>query len=126
MKQKFLILIIPLLVLVLSACTNNSVSQNVGNNSSDINTEQDAVVPIESKAITLDDVATHNTPDDCWTAIDGKAYDISEYIKLGLHPNNKDRKTCGLDGSIMFSEVEDHDEKGREALVNYEIGLLKQ
>lgn len=42
----------------------------------------------ESNPITLDEVAEHNTKNDCWVAINGKVYDITSY--LAFHPGGID------------------------------------
>ena len=36
---------------------------------------------------TLEEVAQHSTPDDCWTVHEGRVYDVTEYAKV--HPGGK-------------------------------------
>jgi len=37
------------------------------------------VVPCAIGQITIEEVATHGTNDDCWTAVDGTVYDLTAY-----------------------------------------------
>lgn len=56
-----------------------------------------------SDSITREDVAQHNTADDCWTIIDGNVYDITSYIPR--HPGGDDiLRACGTDGSSLFNQ----------------------
>ncbi len=40
--------------------------------------------PVESQVITLDELAQHNTEEDCWVIYKGKVYDLTDW--LGRHP----------------------------------------
>lgn len=64
--------------------------------------EQTSTTP-ESTAstITKDEVATHNSEDDCWTIIDGMVYNITSYIPR--HPGGDEiLRACGTDGTTLF------------------------
>lgn len=52
---------------------------------------------------TLEDLRLHKTQDDAWTAIQGKVYNITPYLKF--HPGGvKDLMRCaGRDGTKLFS-----------------------
>ena len=50
-------------------------------------------------AISLSQVAQHNKSPDCWTAINGKVYDLTSFISWGGHPNSDIDKVCGVDGT---------------------------
>jgi len=41
----------------------------------------------DSVFYSLEDVAKHNTEDDCWTVYEGRVYDITEYAKF--HPGQR-------------------------------------
>lgn len=52
--------------------------------------------------ITKEQVALHNTEDDCWTIINGSVYDISSYIPR--HPGGDNiLSACGTDGTEFFN-----------------------
>lgn len=54
--------------------------------------------------VSKDELAKHYKKDDCWTAIDGKVYDITEYIQF--HPGgNKILAGAGRDGTVPFSKL---------------------
>jgi len=61
------------------------------------------LVKVHSQAVTLDDVALHNTNDDCWSAIYGEVYDLTVYAPT--HPNTMVYGVCGQDGTSAFDGV---------------------
>ncbi|PIR69324.1 MAG: cytochrome B [Candidatus Niyogibacteria bacterium CG10_big_fil_rev_8_21_14_0_10_46_36] len=76
---------------------------------------------------TLTDVATHNTKDDCWLAIHGKVYDVTEFIPT--HPGGPAIiQGCGKDATSMFesrpSSGTSHSETARALLPGFYIGDL--
>jgi cytochrome b involved in lipid metabolism len=53
--------------------------------------------------ITREELKKHYKRNDCWTAIDGKVYDITDYISL--HPGGKKILLgAGKDGTEYFCE----------------------
>lgn len=53
------------------------------------------------KTITLEELAKHNSELDCWTAVEGKVYNITNFIKL--HPGGKKiLRAMGVDGTQIF------------------------
>lgn len=78
--------------------TNNQ--ENTGN--SIILNDEEASNPVESTnnevvntGITEQDLAKHDTKEDCWVVYSGKVYDVTDY--LPRHPGGEDRigVTCG-------------------------------
>jgi cytochrome b involved in lipid metabolism len=49
------------------------------------------------------EVATHNTAQNCWTAIDGNVYNVTSWINQ--HPGGAQAiiSLCGIDGSNAFN-----------------------
>lgn len=78
-----------------------------------------------STAYTLTEVAEHADANSCWTAIDGKVYDLTEWIPL--HPGGSDKilALCGTDGSAAFTQQHSGQAKPAEELAMQLIGTLK-
>jgi len=77
-----------------------------------------------AKTYSLADIASHNQPNDCWTAISGKVYDISPYIALGKHKPSINTG-CGIDGTVLFQSKPAHENGALGMLQNYYIGDLQ-
>lgn len=67
--------------------------------------------------LTMEEVMKHNTEEDGWTVIDGKVFDISDYLKY--HPGGSAilKSALGRDCTILFRKY--------HAWVNYEMLLEK-
>ena len=54
------------------------------------------------KIITKEELAKHNSEFDCWTAVEGKVYNVTPIIKM--HPGGKKiLRAQGIDGTEIFS-----------------------
>ena len=75
--------------------------------------------------LTMDVVAQHATPSDCWAAIDGNVYNLTDWISQ--HPGGSGviEAMCGTDGSDAFNNQ--HGGQGQPAseLKNFLIGALQ-
>jgi cytochrome b involved in lipid metabolism len=73
---------------------------------------------------TLSDVAAHSTQSDCWTAIDGKVADITNYF--GKHPAGDGMlaQSCGVDSTDAFRAIAKHIPGGLTVFDEYVIGVL--
>lgn len=85
-------------------------------------------VAVSSAVFTLEEVATHNTPDDCWMAIDGGVYDLTAY--LPRHPAAPAVFTawCGKDASRAYRTKgvgRPHSAYADGLLAGYRIGSLR-
>jgi len=79
-------------------------------------------------AYTLEDVQSHNTPEDCWMIFENKVYDFSEYVPS--HDKFMDiREWCGMDMTEDFKDKagigRDHREGTYNLLERYEIGEIE-
>jgi cytochrome b involved in lipid metabolism len=119
MKKIYLLLFA---ILVLSAC--NSRSQQIPDQS-----QEQPVDKISSITYTLDDVAKHSTPDDCWIVLHGKVYDVSGF-GTSDHPGGEAvYEGCGVDATELFEtrpmgSGTPHSEKAREFTDNFYVGDL--
>ncbi len=78
-----------------------------------------------SGTITMSEVATHSTPSDCWSAINGKVYNLTNWI--GKHPGgaNVIKGLCGKDGSSGFNGQHGGQKRPASELAGFEVGVLK-
>jgi len=145
MKKAYLLLIFPLFLSVLSGCGNNkstAITAYTQPAVSTVETPSEAaptsitkndptattstLTPPVSPSLTLAEVAKHNSATDCWMAINSKVYNLSAYIKLGIHPGgDKIIQGCGQEASAMFIAVNKHQGKAINELQNYFLGNLQ-
>lgn len=73
----------------------------------------------------MNEVATHNTPQDCWSVVDGKVYDLTQWIDK--HPGGAVviKALCGKDGTAGFTSKHGGEVKPEQQLASYLIGTLK-
>lgn len=103
--NKINIIIILTLGLLLSSCTKKKGSQ-----------------------FTLDDIAKHDSKDDCWISINGVIYDATKYINYHPAPPNHLPKFCGKDVTQAFKTKGDtgrtHSKSALKLLSKFEVGTL--
>uniref|UniRef100_A0A0N4ZKE5 non-specific serine/threonine protein kinase n=1 Tax=Parastrongyloides trichosuri TaxID=131310 RepID=A0A0N4ZKE5_PARTI len=70
----------------------------------------------ESNIVTLEELSQHNKPNDCWIILNGKVYDVTEYLEY--HPGGVSEITnyAGMDATEAFIDI--------HSWVNYN-GFLK-
>lgn len=75
-------------------------------------------------AYTLDDVAKHNTKEDCWSVVDGVVYDLTQFVSS--HPGGADKIVgmCGRDATDDFNGQHGSDDDAKKKLESFEIGVL--
>lgn len=79
------------------------------------------------ETISLEEVARHDSEDDCWMAIEGKVYDITDYIPKHPTPASILIPWCGEDateGMRTKGYGRDHSPAAREMLEEYRLGDL--
>lgn len=140
MQQKFLILAV-VFAFLLTACgqakpnnENQDTSATLGEALSEtqqIPDEQAENSNWEAEAfnwISADEVAKHNTVDDCWTIIHDQVFDISKAI--AKHPGGEAiLQGCGINATELFEtrpmgSGTPHSEKAQENLDNFYLGDL--
>lgn len=132
MKFKYTLLLLPLSMILLSACSSNpqptTETPEQVESYPDIATSP-AFTPT-SNSYTLQEVAQHASETDCWMAIEGKVYDVTKFVSQ--HPGGKAIVNgCGKDATELFNErpsnnMGPHPDQARQALANFEIGTLVQ
>lgn len=74
---------------------------------------------------TAEQIATHSGSSSCWSIIDGKVYDFTDWV--WKHPGGEKSilRICGKDGSMMFHEQHGAGKRMQDVFVKYLIGELK-
>lgn len=77
-----------------------------------------------STTYTMADVKKHADPSSCWTVIDGKVYDVTQWI--GQHPGGPNRieALCGNDATGAFNGQHSNDTTPHKRLASFQIGVL--
>ncbi|XP_020212890.1 cytochrome b5 [Cajanus cajan] len=80
-------------------------------------------MPTLTNFYAIEELSQHNTKDDCWILVDGKVYDVTQY--LDDHPGGDDviLATTGKDATEEFEDV-GHSKSARELMEQYCIGEL--
>ena len=81
--------------------------------------------PNTTKPITLAQVKKNNKSTSCWTIVNRKVYNVTEWINQ--HPGGSARilSLCGKDGTAMFSGQHSGQSGPGNVLASYQIGVLK-
>jgi cytochrome b involved in lipid metabolism len=82
----------------------------------------------DTNTYSLEDVSNHNTQADCWTIINNKVYNITEFIPN--HPGGPViLQACGGNGTVLFETRGDknspHPSTAQEKLETMYIGDLE-
>ena len=66
----------------------------------------------------------HKDATSCWTAINGKVYDVTSWINQ--HPGGRDAilSLCGTDGSAAFNGQHGGQARPAQELATFNIGIL--
>lgn len=77
------------------------------------------------KTYSLSDIAMHPDINSCWSAVNGKVYDLTSFIPK--HPGGPKRilAICGKDGSSSFANQHEGEPKPAQLLASFYIGELK-
>jgi cytochrome b involved in lipid metabolism len=94
------------------------------------NVDTSAMDPAVSGTVTMEQVAQHNSVDDCWMIIDGNVYDLTKYF--GQHPGGDATMShyCGKDGTEAYEtkdkpQARDHSPMADDLLLDYYLGELQ-
>lgn len=82
----------------------------------------------ESTEFSLSEVAEHDTLDDCWMAIEGAVYDLSDYVPRHPAPPSVLEPWCGreaTEGMRTKGDSADHSTRAWRMLERYRIGELQ-
>ena len=81
--------------------------------------------PSQSAAgYTLAEVAKRNTQTECWVAIDGGVYDLTDWIRQHPGGSGAIRALCGTDGTNQFISQHGGESRPSSTLDRYYLGPL--
>lgn len=105
---------------------NNLVQENVVQKNVPINqssNQNNKIVDSNGDLFTVDLVAQHNTPSDCWVTADNNVYNVTSYIYA--HPGGAGNITayCGGDIAAAFAS-QGHSNNAVNIMASYKIGVL--
>lgn len=80
----------------------------------------------EAMSYTMADVEANATEESCYTAVDGKVYDLTAWIEK--HPGGAANilRICGIDGTTAFTGKHGGNAQAMAQIENYYIGELAQ
>lgn len=80
--------------------------------------------PGPSAGVTMAEVARHSTTDDCWSAVNGNAYDLTSWI--AQHPGGEQVivQMCGVDGTDGFAAQHGGQGKPERELASLLVGPI--
>ena len=131
-----MVVIVSLAAIISTVLTGDSGAQQVWAEStqssaastpSEVTTVESEVTTAEStvdSAMTLTVVAQHSTADDCWSAISGSVYDLTQWISAHPGGSGPIESICGLDATQAFSNQHDGQGKPETNLAGFKIGSL--
>eukprot|EP00440_Ansanella_granifera_P031265 gb/GFBE01033947.1/.p1 GENE.gb/GFBE01033947.1/~~gb/GFBE01033947.1/.p1 ORF type:complete len:120 (+),score=29.28 gb/GFBE01033947.1/:1-360(+) len=61
------------------------------------------VVEEAARRISMEEVARHNSPEDCWLVLHGKVYDLTKFAKGHVGGKTLITDLAGKDGTLVFA-----------------------
>lgn len=126
-NKKIHLALVFLTATILAGCTHQQGGEGVAESTTQ---PQDTnQVEVANKTFSLEEVAKHATPDDCWLILDRKVYEVTEFIPT--HPGGKAiLEGCGKDATQLFETRPmgsgvSHSSKARNISQQYYIGDLE-
>ena len=118
-----LTIIVGITVIGLSILTGHTGAEAVWK--SRITGGQEVSAGSSTGTVTMNEVATHNTPQDCWSVVDGKVYDLTQWIDK--HPGGSViiKALCGNDGTTGFNTQHQGQRRPADELSRFLVGTLK-
>lgn len=81
------------------------------------------------RSLSLEEIAAHNTEQDCWMVIEGKVYDLTDYLPKHPTPAAILIPWCGgeaTEGMRTKGYGRDHSPAAWEMLDAYQIGIVSE
>ena len=125
MRSKLILLLLILGLFLLTGCeskNNSPISAAVIDLKPLVS--EDSNKNSQQKTFNVEEVAKHNSKESCYTIIDNKVYDLTDWINK--HPGGAENilKICGKDGTSAFRNQHDNNIKQVNILENFFVGNL--
>jgi cytochrome b involved in lipid metabolism len=78
-----------------------------------------------AKTFSMAEVQKANTPENCYSTINGKIYDLTAWINKHPGGDKNILKICGKDGSSAFNGQHGGQSQPETVLAGFQIGILK-
>ncbi len=118
--KKLILLVLPLMLVGCGSPETVEIeTEVVGTETTEVEMGEDRL------RLTMEEIAKHADKESCYSAIDGKVYDLTEF--MSKHPGGAGNilKICGKDGSEAFSGQHEGSAQAKAALPDYMIGELE-
>lgn len=104
--------------------TTSNTPTTVPKTSTTPTTKTTTQTPPKSSGITMADVAKHASQSSCWSAINGKVYNLTAWINQ--HPGGSEAilSLCGSDGSAAFNDQHGGQRRPENELAGFYVGDL--
>lgn len=83
--------------------------------------------PADLPLVTLEELARHDGPESCWKAIDGKVYDVTDYLDAHPTPVSVMLEWCGRESTEAWETKgygRPHSRAAERMLEDYLVGRL--
>jgi len=77
------------------------------------------------KTVTMAEVAQNNNANSCWSVIDTKVYNLTEWINKHPGGSRGILSICGTDGTAAFTRQHGSSKNAQATLTNYYFAQLK-
>lgn len=79
-----------------------------------------------SQSYAIAQVTSHDTPSNCWTAVNGNVYDLTQWISQHPGGDQSIMSMCGIDASDAFNQQHGGQRRPERMLDSFRIGTLIQ
>lgn len=83
--------------------------------------------PADLPLVTLEELARHDGPESCWKAIDGKVYDVTDFLDAHPTPVSVMLEWCGRESTEAWETKgygQPHSEAAERMLEDFLVGRL--
>ncbi len=120
--MKYIVLVLSLILII--GCTPKDAPKNAPDP-----LETTILSEVPAEGLTMEELAKHDGEESCWLLIEGKVYDVTEFI--GKHPGGPAMLDgCGIDSTDLYEtrpmgSGTPHSERARDSLAQYYIGDIR-
>ena len=79
----------------------------------------------DDKSISVQELAKHNSRNDCWILIDKSVYEVTDYLDKHEGGANQILPYCGKDATTAFKAMTKHNKRADRDLITLFVGKIK-